>query len=254
MKKYIDESNSKISSNDPKKKKTKTPKNKKNSATTFNLQINDKQKPGPSKQNIELSEKSDLSDSENESEIPDEDKCCQCHQYYVDKHSHGAIEFTHWAQCDKLLVPIGFTLNTALQSVFDIDSNGSADSGIEECAMEVSISEPTTTETFDGSSDIDDILLKSEMLLRSLRGELFSTDSAADDSLQADKTTTNEVSDKPNEAGVSNEKQTKDDTVKEDSGTGSEASHGKKATDDSDVVSQRNLADSNEKKVVDKMK
>jgi hypothetical protein len=100
MKKYIDESNSKISSNDPKKKKTKTPKNKKNSATSFNLQINDKQKPGPSKQNIELSEKSDLSDSENESEIPDEDKCCQCHQYYVDKHSHGAIEFTHWAQCD----------------------------------------------------------------------------------------------------------------------------------------------------------
>ncbi|XP_060570300.1 transforming acidic coiled-coil-containing protein 2-like [Ruditapes philippinarum] len=128
----------------------------------------------------------------------------------------------------------------------DIDSNGSADSGIEECAMEVSISEPTTTETFDGSSDIDDILLKSEMLLRSLRGELFSTDSAADDSSQADKTTS-EVSDKQNEAGVSNEIQTKDDTVKEDSGTGSEASHGKEATDDSDVVSQRNLADSNEK-------
>jgi hypothetical protein len=28
----------------------------------------------------------------------------------------------------------------------EVDSNGSADSGIEECAMEVSISEPSTTE------------------------------------------------------------------------------------------------------------
>jgi hypothetical protein len=83
-----------------KRKKAKTAEYKKNSATSFNLQINDNQKPGPSKLNNELSEKSDLSDSENASEIPDEDKCCQCQQYYVDKHFHGAKEFTHWAQCD----------------------------------------------------------------------------------------------------------------------------------------------------------
>lgn len=51
-------------------------------------------KPGPSKENIFLSDIFDMSDCENESQIPEEEKCCHCHKYYVDRNEHGVVEIT----------------------------------------------------------------------------------------------------------------------------------------------------------------
>lgn len=93
MKKYlVESSHNKRNSNDTVQKQSKLAKH-----TKPVISQNDSQKLGPSKENITLSDVSDLSDCDNESQIPEEEKCCHCHKYYLDRNEHGLIEITQWA-------------------------------------------------------------------------------------------------------------------------------------------------------------
>ena len=58
--------------------------------------------PGPSCINL-LSDSSDNSENETESDIPMESKCCQCKRFYVERDDNQIFSIVSWVQCENCL-------------------------------------------------------------------------------------------------------------------------------------------------------